>query len=170
MKIKTPSIVGVVMVTMFLMVFIALWQGLGMGAVLTEVADPGGLEDSTLEDYDAVESLVVSNDTVVVELAPDPRFSSAGDWGDAKITHLRLVSADGDISNRVEVPRGQQVFRFTPADGVNGNYTLSLIHHVPEDPGLSGHAAYDEEQVIEFRVVNGDLRVTSVPVVLGDQE
>lgn len=160
---KGPKVSTVFAALVFMMIFIGVWSGLGMGALLSEMQSDDPLTYSTLAEYDAVEDLSTEDGNVPVLLSSDPRFSSAGEWGDREIDHVQLVSKDGDISTRKEVHNGQQEFVFSPSDGADGSYTLNLIAVRPENPSLFGHPRKEYEQEVEFTINNGELNVTDVP-------
>jgi hypothetical protein len=142
-----------------------MWSGLGFRALFQQVQDSqdGELEEPTLQDYDAVESLEIANGTIVVTTDSNPKFASSGTVGRYEVTHLEIVREDGYVNERVEWTDGVRIYRFNTSNGVDGNYTLSLVKHFPEDPGLFGSPERYEKQHVEFSVDNGELTVTSVP-------
>lgn len=160
-----PTVVQVFV--LFIVFFIPMATLAGVPAVLGDVVTgdfgPTHPDDVTLNDYNAIEAIHADNGTVSVVLADDPTLAATAPINRDRITHIELGRADGAVQERRNVIDGVRTFEWETSNGSDGEYTVTLVEHVPQDPGISGSPEREDTNTVTFRVVNGNVRDIEVP-------
>lgn len=157
-----PPIVIAVCVGLFVVIFVSLGSALGLWTLAATIVSGGPDPSPGLDDYDAVESIKLENETLLVRTGENPQFTAIGS-GDREVDFLKVVAEDGTVDQRTAINDGQRVYRFGLPDDPSGNYTLTLIHHQPADPGLFGSPEKEYEQHVRFTINESAVTVTEVP-------
>lgn len=149
-------------ITMFIIIgFSTLWSMMGLGALSAETTPES---DLTLAHYDPITDINVTNETATISLQEDPRFETSGGKQGFEVTHVGLTRQDGKIVERKELPNNVQQLRWHLPDDIEGNYTITVYHYTPPNPGLFGNPEDWDSQELHFRVSDdGTYQITDYP-------
>lgn len=169
---STPSIASkvflwVIPLMVTLLFFSFFWTNVGIGSLVMTAIDGDLEDDPTLDQYDAIESIMLHEQDTTTEIhivtESSPTFASAGTSGQHEATSIQLTRRDGVVNEEYEVKTGITKYQFNATDAPDGEYTLTLVHYQPPNPGLFGTSEREYEQTTEFTIENGEITTVDPP-------